>query len=91
MTYVWITETDGKKRFVDDKYISPCRKCGNSVSVCRSTTKCEDDVQADNVMCIFCKDLGCEVCQQDNGCSFCGVDKASQCHCDNDYEDVAGK
>lgn len=91
MTYVWITETDGKKRYVDDKYISPCRVCGDSVSVCRSTAKCEETAITKDVMCLFCDDLGCEVCQQDKGCSFCDVDKASKCHCDNDYEDVAGK
>ena len=91
MTYVWITETDGKKRYVDDRYLNPCRKCGESISKCRDTTKCEEKALTKNVMCLFCDDLGCEVCGQDKGCSFCGVDKASQCHCDNDYEDVAGK
>lgn len=89
MTYVWITETDGKKRYVDDKYLSPCRKCGEPISKCRENDKCVDVVA--DVMCIFCSDLGCDVCGQDTGCSFCGVDKASKCHCDNDYESSVGK
>jgi hypothetical protein len=84
MTYVWITETDGKKRFVDDKYISPCRKCGESVSVCRATSKCEDDVVAKDVMCLFCEDNGCNVCEQDDGCQVCDSDRG--CCCDAMYE-----
>lgn len=91
MTYVWITETDGKKRYVNDIYLNPCRKCGERVSVCRETTKCEEKADSKDVMCVFCSDLGCEVCQQDNGCSFCGVERVSQCHCDNDYESSVGK
>lgn len=87
MTYVWITETDGKKRYVDDRYIAPCRVCGESVSVCRSTAKCEDTAIAKDVMCIFCSDAGCDVCEQAQECSDCG----KACHCDNDYERDAGK
>lgn len=75
--YVWITETDGRKRFVDDKYIAPCRKCGLAISVCRANDVCVD--AREDVMCIFCSDEGCEVCQQ-NGCQICG--SARGCRCD---------
>lgn len=85
--YVWITETDGKKRYVDDRYLNPCRKCGNSVSVCRSTAKCEDDAITKDVMCLFCEDIGCDVCEQesqDDGCQICQSDRG--CVCDEMYE-----
>lgn len=90
MTYVWIEETSGKRRYVNDDFLNPCYKCGEKISVCQANG-CNGIEEETNVMCVFCSDLGCDVCGQDKGCSFCGVDKASQCHCDNDYEDVAGK
>jgi hypothetical protein len=34
MTYVWIKETEGSLRYVDDIYIAPCNKCGKRISVC---------------------------------------------------------
>jgi hypothetical protein len=34
MTYVWIQESAGSLRYVDDIYISPCQKCGKRISVC---------------------------------------------------------
>lgn len=76
MAYVWIVETDGKKRFVDDKYIAPCRKCGESISKCREADVCVDE-RAD-VMCIFCSDVGCDVCEQ-SGCQICNRDKGCVC------------
>jgi hypothetical protein len=78
MTYVWITETDGKKRYVNDIYLNPCRKCGERVSVCRETTKCEEKAEHLDVMCIFCSDAGCEVCEQ-RGCQACNSDRGCRC------------
>ena len=34
MTYVWIKETEGSMRYVDDIYVAPCQKCGKRLSVC---------------------------------------------------------
>ena len=34
MTYVWIQESAGSLRYVDDIYVSPCQKCGKRISVC---------------------------------------------------------
>lgn len=42
MTYVWIVETSGKKRYVDDQWLNPCRKCGERISVCQANAKCEE-------------------------------------------------
>lgn len=36
MTYVWISESPGSMRFVDDIYLAPCNKCGERVSVCQA-------------------------------------------------------
>lgn len=33
--YVWIVETSGKQRYVDDRYISPCYTCGERISICQ--------------------------------------------------------
>ncbi len=81
MAYVWITETDGKKRYVDDRYIAPCRTCGDSISVCRENSKCEDDAENKDVMCLFCEDEGCDVCLD-----RCGVCASLRCNCDDQYE-----
>jgi hypothetical protein len=78
MTYVWITETDGKKRYVDDRFLNPCRKCGESVSKCRETSKCEEKSEQLDVMCIFCSDAGCDVCEQ-RGCQTCSSDRGCRC------------
>jgi hypothetical protein len=34
MTYVWIKESEGSLRFVDDIYLPVCNKCGKRVSEC---------------------------------------------------------
>jgi hypothetical protein len=34
MTYVWIKESEGSLRFVDDIYLPLCNKCGKRVSEC---------------------------------------------------------
>ena len=31
---VWVRVNDGVRRFVDDRMISPCRECGEFLSVC---------------------------------------------------------
>jgi hypothetical protein len=71
MTYVWVEETSGRKRYVDDQWLNPCRECGERISVCQANN-CADE-------------------PEDLGCSSCNSITVSACHCDNDYEDVAGK
>lgn len=73
MVYVWLTETSGKKRYVNDDFLNPCYKCGEKISVCQANN-CLDEPE-----------------EEDKGCQFCGVMFAQACHCDADYEDVAGK
>jgi hypothetical protein len=34
MTYVWIQESAGSLRYVDDIYVAPCQKCGKRISLC---------------------------------------------------------
>ena len=34
MVYVWIKESAGSLRYVDDIYIAPCDKCGKRISEC---------------------------------------------------------
>lgn len=70
MTYVWIEETSGRRRYVDDQWLNPCRECGERISVCQANNCLEPE---------------------DVGCFNCHATKSSACHCDNDYEDVAGK
>lgn len=36
MTYVWIQESAGSMRYVDDIYLPPCNKCGERRSVCQA-------------------------------------------------------
>jgi hypothetical protein len=36
MTYVWIQESAGSMRYVDDIYLPPCNKCGERKSVCQA-------------------------------------------------------
>lgn len=69
--YVWIEETSGKRRYVNDDFLNPCYKCGEKISVCQAND--------------------CLGEPEDKGCSFCGVNFSSACHCDNDYESEAGK
>lgn len=58
MTYVWLTETNGTMRFVDDIYLPPCQDCGERVSVCRAND-CFDKPEPN---------LYCPACGIDNGC-----------------------
>jgi hypothetical protein len=48
MTYVWIRESAGSLRYVDDIYIAPCQKCGKRISVCECKKVEEDDVQSED-------------------------------------------
>lgn len=57
MTYVWIEETSGRKRYVDDQWLNPCRECGERISVCQANN-CVDEPE----------DNGCGICQSDRGC-----------------------
>jgi hypothetical protein len=42
MAYVWIQESAGSMRFVDDIYLNPCPKCGERIKVCQVANKCDD-------------------------------------------------
>lgn len=42
MAYVWIEESAGLMRFVDDIYLPPCQKCGLRVKECRDAGLCEE-------------------------------------------------
>jgi hypothetical protein len=43
MTYVWIKESAGSMRYVDDIYLSPCQKCGKRISQCTCLADAEYD------------------------------------------------
>lgn len=45
MTYVWLEESSGSMRYVDDIYLSPCPKCGLRVSKCREADVCNKPVE----------------------------------------------
>jgi hypothetical protein len=47
MTYVWIQESAGSMRYVDDIYLSPCQKCGKRVSECPKHEKEEKEKEND--------------------------------------------
>jgi hypothetical protein len=34
MTYVWIKQSEGSLRYVDDIHLPPCNTCGERVSTC---------------------------------------------------------
>jgi hypothetical protein len=34
MTYVWIKQSEGSMRYVNDIYLPPCNGCGERVSTC---------------------------------------------------------
>ena len=46
MTYVWIQESAGSLRYVDDIYIAPCQKCGKRISVCECKKEEEGEANA---------------------------------------------
>lgn len=60
MTYVWIEDTSGKKRYVNDDFLNPCRECGEKISVCQANN-CTDGVDEP-------EDNGCQTCDSDRGC-----------------------
>jgi hypothetical protein len=43
MTYVWIKESEGSLRFVDDIYLPLCNKCGKRISECPKHEKEEEN------------------------------------------------
>lgn len=87
MVYVWITETDGRKRYVDDRWLNPCYKCGEQIAVCQKNDKCVLPVS--DFFCIFCSDEGCGTCkqgqQEDLAC-----DHGASCTCDEIREEIEG-
>ena len=42
MVYVWIQESAGSLRYVDDIHIPPCNKCGKRVSECECKKEKDD-------------------------------------------------
>ena len=46
MTYVWIKETEGSMRYVDDIYVAPCQKCGKRISVCECKQEKKEESNA---------------------------------------------
>lgn len=40
MAMVWVRVNSGVRRYVDDRMISPCRSCGEVLSVCWAS-KCD--------------------------------------------------
>lgn len=42
MAYVWVKQSAGSMRFVDDIYLSPCPKCGLRLKACQVAGECED-------------------------------------------------
>lgn len=57
MTYVWIEETSGRRRYVDDQWLNPCYKCGEKISVCQANDCLGEE-----------EDNGCQICDSDHGC-----------------------
>ena len=46
MVYVWIQESAGSLRYVDDIHIPPCNKCGKRISVCECKKEEEGEANA---------------------------------------------
>jgi hypothetical protein len=46
MTYVWIQESAGSMRYVDDIYVAPCQKCGKRLSVCECKQEKKEEEDA---------------------------------------------
>jgi hypothetical protein len=42
MVYVWIEESAGSMRFVDDIYLNPCPKCGQRIGTCQFAGECDE-------------------------------------------------
>ena len=56
MTYVWIKQSEGSMRYVNDIYLPPCNGCGERVSTCTC-----NDVKEENNMCASCNgDCRCD-------------------------------
>jgi hypothetical protein len=49
MTYVWIKQSEGSLRYVDDIHLPPCNTCGERVSTCT----CNEPKEESN-MCASC-------------------------------------
>ena len=82
--YVWITETSGMKRFVDDQWLNPCYKCGEKISACQANALC-NEVKG-NFFCVLCNDDGCGTCGQNEPVR---CDHGAMCCCD-DVRDADG-
>ena len=82
--YVWITETSGMKRFVDDQWLNPCYKCGEKISACQANALC-NEVKG-NFFCVLCNDEGCGTCGQNEPVR---CDHGAMCCCD-DVRDAEG-
>lgn len=80
MVYVWITETSGMKRFVDDQWLNPCYKCGEKISACQANNLC-NEVKG-NFFCTLCSDEGCGTCQQ--------CEHGASCTCDDLRDNALG-
>jgi hypothetical protein len=42
VVYVWVKESAGSMRFVDDIYLNPCPKCGQRIKACQDAGECEE-------------------------------------------------
>jgi hypothetical protein len=49
MTYVWIKQSEGSMRYVNDIYLPPCNGCGERVSTCTC-----NEPKEENDMCASC-------------------------------------
>ncbi len=85
MVYVWITETSGMKRFVDDQWLNPCYKCGEKISACQANNLCAE--VKGNFFCTLCSDEGCGTCGQ-NEPEVC--EHGASCTCDEVREEIEG-
>jgi hypothetical protein len=72
MTYVWIQESAGSLRYVDDIYIAPCQKCGKRISVC----ECGKEEEPED------KEIPCGLCS-----STCKCDDVYEAQRDREVED----
>lgn len=50
MTYVWIKQSEGSLRYVDDIHLPPCNTCGERVSTCY----CNEEKEEKEEMCASC-------------------------------------
>lgn len=49
MTYVWIKQSEGSMRYVNDIYLPPCNGCGERISTCTC-----NEVKEETDMCASC-------------------------------------